>query len=250
VRVSGSATAPALVAAEAATAPGLGLLTLTPQPDGGVRERLTRGQGETLDQQSTLHTTADFGEGETLAALSAALVQPNGDDLRARLDGLAIGYVLLAPGAHDAVSTSAAADARAALGGSPLFSAVSRSSAGTLFRYVDLPASAGRTPDFVGPSNTARPIGVAVLLMQGIVLAAFGLLALPTRRLAVRLRPEPLTRAPRADVASTTRQRPGGPNRGPVAPEQVMARELVRTGAVPASAIERPQGREEVPAWR
>ena len=250
VRVSGSATAPALVAAEAATAPGLGLLTLTPQPDGGVRERLTRGQGETLDQQSTLHTTADFGEGTALAALSAALVQPNGDDLKGRLDALAIGYVLLAPGANDVVSSTAAGDARAALGGSPLFSTVSRSAAGTLYRYVDLPATAGRTPDFIGPSNTARPIGVAVLLLQGIVLAAFGLLALPTRRLAVRLRPEPLTRAPGADVASTPRQRPSGPNPRPVAPEQAMARELVRTGEVRAAAIERPQGREEVPAWR
>jgi hypothetical protein len=29
-----------------------------------------------------------------------------------------------------------------------------------------------------------------------------------------------------------------------------MARELVRTGAIPASAIERPKPREEVPAWR
>jgi hypothetical protein len=250
VRVSGTATAPALVAAEAATAPGLGLLTLTPQPDGGVRERLTRGQGETLEQQSTLHTTADFGEGTALAALSAALVQPNGDDLKSRLDDLAIGYVLLAPGARDVVSSTAAGDARAALGGSPLFSTVSRSAAGTLYRYVDLPATAGRTPDFVGPSNTARPIGIAVLLLQGIVLAAFGLLALPTRRLAVRLRPEPLTRAPRADVASTPRQRPSGPNLRPVAPEQAMARELVRTGEIRAAAIERPQGREEVPAWR
>jgi hypothetical protein len=250
VRASGSSTAPALVAAEAVAAPGLGMLTLTPQPDGGVRERLTRGQGETLEQQSTLHTTADFGEGRRLAALSAALVQPNGDDLRARLDDLAIGYVLLAPGATDAVSATAAADARAALGSSSLFSAVSRSAAGTLYRYVDLPSSAGATPDFIGPSNTARPIGVAVLLLQGIVLAAFALLALPTRRLAVRLRPEPLTRAPRADVASTPRQRPAGPAHRPAAPEQEMARELVRTGAIPASAIERPQGREEVPAWR
>ncbi|MGN6742943.1 MAG: hypothetical protein ACTHJL_06550 [Amnibacterium sp.] len=245
---SGTSTAPALVAAEAATAPGLGLLTLTPQPDGGVRERLTRGQGETLEQQSTLHTTADFGEGETLAALSAALVQPNGDDLRRRLDGLAIGYVLLTPGGGDAASTTAAADARAALGASPLFSAVSRSSAGTLYRYVDLPATAGRTPDFVGPSNTARPIGVVVLLLQLVVLAAFGLLALPTRRLAVRLRPEPLTRAPRADVATTLGRAVPAPS--PRTPEQRMARELVRTGAIPASAIERPKDREEVPAWR
>lgn len=249
VQASGTATAPALVAAEAASAPGLGLLTLTPQPDGGVRERLSRGQGQTLEQQSTLHSTADFGEGEQLAALSAALVQPNGENLRPRLDHLAIGYILLSPGAGDASSVSAATDARAALGGNPLFSAVSRSSAGTLYRYVDLPADAGRTPDFIGPSNTARPIGVAVLLLQLVVLGAFALLALPTRRLAVRLRPEPLQRAPRADVASIGSRRTGAPA-GALTPEQRMARELVRTGAIPASAIERPKPREEVPAWR
>src|SRR5579875_1409994 len=244
VRASSTATAPPLVAAEAASAPGLGLLTLTPQPDGGVRERLDRGQGQTLEEQSTLHSTADFGEGQRLAALAAALVQPNGDDLKARLNDLSIGYVLLAPSAGDARSVAAAAEAEAALGADPLFTAVSRSAGGTLFRYVDLPDDAGRTPDFVGPSNTDRPLGIAVLLLQLGVLAAFGLLALPTRRLAVRLRPEPLTRAPRSDVASIVR------TPAPTTPEQRMARELVRTGAIPASAIERPKEREEVPAWR
>ncbi len=250
VQAGSTSTAPALVAAQAASAPGLGLLTLTPQPDGGVRERLSRGQGETLEQQSTLHSTADFGEGRTLAALSAALVQPTADDLRSRLDALQIGYVLLAPGGSDAATARSLDAARAALGASPLFASVSRSADGTLYRYVDLPASAGTAPDFIGPPNTGTPLGVAVLLVQGIVLGAFALLALPTRKLAVRLRPEPLLRAPRADVASVEHARHPEPQPRALAPEQTMARELVRTGAIPASAIEKPKGREEVPAWR
>jgi hypothetical protein len=246
VRPSTQATVPAIVAAEAADRPGLGLLTLTPQPDGGVREKLTRGSGQTLEELSTLESTADFGHGSALAELSAALVQPTGEDLGARLRGLQIGYVLLAPGAGDAVTAAAGADARAALGANPLFTTVANGASGTLYRYDGLPVSAGRSLDAVGPSNTATAIGSAVLLVQALVLGVFGLLALPTRRIAVRMRPEPPGRAPRADVDSTH-----AAARRPLAPEQVMARELTITPPPPPTSASRPlEMREEVGAWR
>ncbi|MDH2442974.1 glycosyltransferase family 2 protein [Amnibacterium sp. CER49] len=242
VQASGQATVPAIVAAEAADRPGLGLLTLTPQPDGGVREQLSRGAGRTLEQLSTLATTADFGEGSTLASLSAALVQPTGDDLRPPLDALEIGYVLLTPGAADPGSRQAALDAGAALGSDPLFSAVSTSSAGTLYRYVDLPEAAGRTLDAAAPRNTATPLGLLVLVVQGSVLGLMLLLALPTGRLAGRVRPAPPLRAPVADVANTH----AAAAHRPVTPEQAMARELLG----PAQAAEPEDVREEVAAWQ
>jgi GT2 family glycosyltransferase len=247
VRPSGQATVPAIVAAEAADRPGLGLLTLTPQPDGGVRERLTRGGGQTLEQLSTLESTADFGQGTALAELTAALVQPTGDDLATRLDDLQVGYVLLAPGGGGSATAASGADARAALGANPLFTAVSTSAGGTLYRYEKLPASAGLSPDTVGPPNTATPLGVAVLLLQAVVLGVLALLALPTRRLAVRMRPEPPLRAPRADVLST---HAAAAAVRPLAPEQVMARELAARPPVPEAPVPPAESREEVAAWR
>ncbi|WP_158590120.1 glycosyltransferase [Amnibacterium setariae] len=233
VKPGSTATVPALVAAEGAETPDLGMLTLTAQSDGGYRSRLTRGEGRTLETLSTLQTTAGFGETTGLARLAAGLVQPTGDDLAASLNAYRIGYVLLQGGAG---AQSALAEARGALGANPLLSVVSTTADGTLYRFDDL-RTTGPIRLLTGPSNTGSPIGVLVLLLQGIVFGVTALLALPTSRLTQRLRPLPAVQAPRADVRSIA------PRPEPVVrtPEQVMARELQPAGA-PA--------REEVGSWR
>ncbi|MBW4042235.1 MAG: glycosyltransferase [Acidobacteria bacterium] len=237
VRASGSATVPALVAAEGRATPDLGMLTLTAEADGSYRSLLTRGQGRTLESLSTLQTTAGFGESSGLARLAAGLVQPTGDDLAASLDAYRIGYVLLQNGGG-AAGTTALADARGALGANPLLSVVSTTSAGTLYRFDDLKTT-GPIDLLRGPSNTGSPLGIAVLLAQAIVFALTALLALPTSRLTNRFRPLPSLRAPKADTRSIA-PRPQVVVR---TPEQAMARELQ------AVAVSTRQT-EEVGSWR
>ena len=236
VRSTGTATVPALVAAEGLATPELGMLTLTAQADGGYRSLLTRGQGRTLETLSTLQTTAGFGESGGLTRLAAGLVQPTGDDLSASLDAYRIGYVLLrsSPGA-----TTAIAEARGALGANPILSVVSTTTAGTLYRFDDLKTT-GSFRLLQAPSNTGSPVGVAVLLIQAIVFGLTALLALPTSRITQRFRPVQALHAPKADVRTTTA--PVHPE--PVmirTPEQAMAREL-------QSASSRQP--EEVGSWR
>lgn len=233
VRGGSDATVPALVAAEASMTPQLGMLTLRPQPDGGFRKRLIRGEGQTLETFSTLQSTSGFGETLGLARLAAGLVQPTGDDLQASLNAYRIGYVLLQPGA--AGSAGAAAQARGSLGANPLLAEISTTSAGTLYRFADL-KTAGPLSVLSGPSNTGTPLGLAVLVVQGVVLGLALLLAMPTSRLTNRFRPMVAVRTPRADVRSIT------PSPMPVrTPEQAMLRE------VPVEALRQT---EEVGAWR
>lgn len=201
VRAGAATTAPALVAAEAARRPSLGLLTLTGQPDGGVRQQLSRGSGRTLEQVSTLQTTGTVPDDPATAQVAAALVQPSGDDLRADLSALGVEYVLLRPAAADAASRAVTARAAAVLGSSDVFAAASRTASGTLFRVVSpMPRVVTQ-----GPANTGSPIGLAVLTIQGLVLALTLLLALPTGRLAARFRPDAPLAAPRGDVRATRR---------------------------------------------
>ncbi len=235
VRAGGTATVPALVAAEGHETPDLGMLTLTPQRDGGYRSRLTRGEGATLETLSTLQSTAGFGETAGLARLSAGLVQPTGDDLEASLNAYRIGYVLLEPGSGGR-APAALADARGALGANALLSVVSTTAAGTLYRFGDL-RTTGPVRMLQGPSNTGSPLGVAVLLIQAAVFLVTGLLALPTSRITERFRPVAAVRAPQADVRSIE------PRAETVVrtPEQAMAREL--------QSVEARQP-EEVGSWR
>ncbi len=241
VRPGSAATVPALVAAEAQGRPALGMLTLAAQPDGGFRKRLVRGEGQTLERLSTLQTTAGFGETVGLARLAAGLVQPSGDDLRAALDTYRIGYVLLQPGADGATARAATDEARSTLGANSLLTAVSTTSAGTLYRFGGLESGPGSVVP-TGPSPTGSPLGLLVLTVQLLVLGLTALLALPTRRLATRFRPVAALSAPKADVRSIEKA-PLSAQAAALAPEQAMARGLGRTPA-PQDA------REEVGAWR
>ena len=245
VQPGSSATVPPLVAAESRSVRGLGMLTVTPQPDGGFRKRLVRGEGQTLEVLSTLQSTAGFGESAGLARLVAGLVQPSGDDLRTALDAYRIGYVLLQPGAADSGSRAAFADARSALDANALLAEVSSTGDGTLFRFGDLAPDGGTDAVLRGPGNTGTPLGVLVLTVQLLVLGLTGLLALPTRRLATRFRPQAALSAPRADIRATERATVTAPPSTPApsaAPEHAMARELRQGPVEPV--------REEVGAWR
>ncbi|MFD1720098.1 glycosyltransferase [Amnibacterium endophyticum] len=232
VRPGTSATVPPLVAAESRTVPDLGLLTLQPQEDGGFRKRLYRGEGQTMERTSTLTSTAGFGESRALARLAAGLVQPTGDDLRASLDRFRIGYVLLVPGAGDATGRAALAEAQAVLGANPLLTSVSSTASGTLYRFGGLDPEATGEVVRRGPSNTGTPLGLLVLAVQGLVLGLTFLLALPTRRLATRFRPQAAVAPHRLDVRSIERS-PLPPEVQALRPEQ-------------AATVQR----EEVPAWR
>ncbi|WP_375388531.1 glycosyltransferase [uncultured Amnibacterium sp.] len=234
VRVTDGSTVPALVAAEAQDIPDLGMLTLAPQPDGGYRSRLIRGEGQTLETLSTLSSTAGFGASAGLARLAAGLVQPTGDDLAKGLDAYRVGYVLLQPTTAPAAAATLA-QARGALGANPLLAEVSTTSAGTLYRFGGLRTD-GEPLLLRGPSNTGSPIGVAVLTLQALVLGLTALLALPTSRLATRFRPLPTAQAPSVDTRSIPQQQPVIRT-----PEQAMVRELQPATARPA---------EEVGSWR
>lgn len=236
VRAGTAASVPALVAAEGRETPDLGMLTLTPQPDGGYRSALTRGTGRTLETLSTLQSTAGFGDSPGLARLSAGLVQPTGDDLVASLNAYRVGYVLLQPGSGGATAAAALGEARGALGANPLLSVVSTTSAGTLYRFDDLTTTVPLRL-LRGPSNTGSPLGLAVLVLQGVVFGLTALLALPTSRITNRFRPLPSLRAPKADVRSIA-PRPAVPLR-PSAPAV--------PGPVRQTALRQP---EEVGTWR
>lgn len=224
VRAGAATTAPALVAAEASRRPSIGLLTLTGHPDGGVGQQLSRGGGRTLEQLTTLQTTGSVTDDATVARVAAALVQPSGEDLRAGLAALGVQYVLVRP-APDEQSRAVTTQAAAVLGSSDVFAAPSRTPSGTLYRVAAPTASVVVT----GPANTASPMGVLVLIVQGLVLVLTLLLALPTGRLATRFRPDAALTAPRGDVLAMRRARaalehpvPPGPRALPLtAPREV-----------------------------
>ncbi|MGV8884405.1 MAG: glycosyltransferase [Microbacteriaceae bacterium] len=183
---------PALVTAEAATAPRLGTLELVAQRDGSLAAILHRGAGATLDEQSTLAVTLPrlTRTQERIAVLAANVASRSGFDTASEFTDLGIGFVL----APDPVS--AAGDARSvrartgeALDANPLFTAVGSTANGYLWRFD------GET-DAVALAPEAPSYSAAVLLAQAIVLAMALLLAIPTsvrRRAPVTTDDEDLT---------------------------------------------------------
>lgn len=185
-----SSTVPALVTAEAGSDPTIGTLVIAPTAT-GVAARLERGAGSTLDEQSTLYSTSRVGElssdDERIAVLVGNLGSRSGYDATADLGALRIGFVLLSnPGSgqqevRDRVSS--------ALDSNPLFTPVTTTERGTLWRYVGLDAGLPTAaPTGPGPLDTA--LGRIILGSQLLVLIATLLLALPTGGLAERVRPE------------------------------------------------------------
>ncbi len=187
---SGGRGLPALVDAQAVGDPTIGTLTIAAQTSSGVQVGLERGNGETLDQQSTLASTTGperFGSNALLVELAGNLSSTSGYDFSAAFGELRIGFVLLSPAAPGA--TAMHDRAAAALDGNALLTPITRTTEGSLWRFTGLDAGLPTSAPN-GPDNLATSTGVFILSAQALVLLLTLLLALPTSDLADRMRPE------------------------------------------------------------
>jgi hypothetical protein len=176
---------PAFTTAEAASDPELGTLALTAEPDGGIFATVHRGEGTTMDEQSTLASTSTRATEEEMriATLAGNLASRSGFDTAAELQELQIAFVLvpeLAVGA-DAETRQRVTDA---LDGNRLLTPVGSTANGFLWHFPDL--EPGAAPS--GPGPTETPMGIGVIVGTAIVFVLALLLAIPTgtRRRRVR----------------------------------------------------------------
>jgi GT2 family glycosyltransferase len=174
---AGSRILPAVVTAQAEGRPFVGTLILVPLADGSLSARIERGSGTTLDDQSTLASTATRlgGSQKSVATLAGNLASRSGFDASSSLADLSIGFVLLAPGS----SNEQAIHQRAAeaLDGNSLFEPVGSTANGLLWRF---PLPDANPP--ARPTNTGTQLGVGILAGQGIVFGLTLLLGIPTVR--------------------------------------------------------------------
>ncbi|SDQ73729.1 Glycosyltransferase, GT2 family [Curtobacterium sp. UNCCL20] len=178
----------AYVNAEAQANPDVGTLVVDPQTDGSLAVSLERGQGSTLDDQSTLDSTALTlsRSGAQLATLAGNLASRSGYDPEPALRQLGVSFVLLddvsdSSDSSDAArgsSGSAAQDvhdrAAGAIGQNALFTSIGETTSGQLFHYegdVDRPSTG---------SAGAQATHVLYLVVLGVVFGAAALLAVPT----------------------------------------------------------------------
>ncbi|MFJ7289481.1 glycosyltransferase [Curtobacterium sp. NPDC098951] len=166
----------AYVNAEALANPDVGTLVVDPQDDGSLAVSLERGQGSTLDDQTTLDSTALTlsRSGAQLATLAGNLASRSGYDPEPALRQLGVSFVLL----DDAPSGSSAQAvhdrAAGAIGQNALFTSIGETTSGQLFHYegdVDRPSTG---------SAGARATHVLYLVVLGVVFGAAALLAVPT----------------------------------------------------------------------
>ncbi|NEN07034.1 glycosyltransferase family 2 protein [Diaminobutyricibacter tongyongensis] len=188
VRASDGRTLPAVVTANASSAPRTGTLRLTAQPDGGIGAEVLRGSGATLSGQSTLSSTDRTlsDEERSLATLAGNLSSKSGFDPTQQLKSLGIDYILLAPpvtalGA-DATPAAKATALRAtvALDADAALVPVGPTATGALWSFergtTDAPPAAQVPPDAGAPWRTI------VLAVQAVVIGLILLLSIPTRR--------------------------------------------------------------------
>jgi GT2 family glycosyltransferase len=182
VSASSGRMLPAYVSAQAVTDSDLGTLVLSAQQDGALSAVLQRGQGTSLDSQSTLAATSLEATAEELriATLAGNLASRSGFDSIAEMQELHIGFIV-SPEATDATGDSAAAvetrkRAGEALDGNAQLTAIGETDYGYLWRLAAL--EPGTAPSGPGPLST--PIGIAVAIAQGLVLLVTVLLAVPT----------------------------------------------------------------------
>ena len=165
---------PALATANAATSPNLGTLELIAQPDGGLAAALHRGTGTTLDDSSVFaRSTTELRDAQKrLAVLAGNLASRSGFDSATELDALGIGFIVSPPvDADDARATrSRIAES---LDANPLFTAIGPTEFGFLWQY-----ESDAQPEAIRADGGL--LGLGVLLVQGILLGATFLLAVPT----------------------------------------------------------------------
>ncbi len=218
VQASDGRTLPAVVTANALSAPRTGTLRLTAQPNGGIAADVLRGSGTTLSSQSTLSSTdrTISAEEESLATLAGNLASQSGSDPTTQLTSLGIEYVLLAPATSplnaDVTSEAKATSLRAAiaLDADAALVPVGRTATGTLWSFQratsEVPPAAQVPPDAGGIWRTI------ILFVQAVVIGLVLLLSIPTRRTYQSLlaesvrRPKDPTRPGETQDAVTARE--------------------------------------------
>jgi GT2 family glycosyltransferase len=175
IRPSSGRILSAYVAAEAEASPEVGTLVLTPQPDGSLAVSLEHGQGATLDDQSTLDSTAQTLSSTTddLTVLAGNLVSRSGFDPADDLARQGIGFVLLTEGSDDDDAVALGQRAGEALDADAAFLSVGDTTNGLLWRYID-------STDQREPHPDGGLLGVIVLVTWALVLGSALLLAIPT----------------------------------------------------------------------
>ncbi|MCU1528242.1 MAG: hypothetical protein JWP75_2005 [Frondihabitans sp.] len=165
----------AYVTAEAAVKPDVGTLVLTPQPNGTLAVSLQRGQGETLDQQSTLDSTQQQLSSTTkdLTVLAGNLVSRSGFDPQPDLKELGIGFIVLGGSHDDGAAADLAQRAAQSLDGNALLLQVADTPNLQLWRYVNATERTTSHP----ADGPLRPL---ILAIWAIVFGAALLLAIPT----------------------------------------------------------------------
>lgn len=183
---------PAYVTAEASNTPRVGTLLLAPQGDGGIGASVVHGAGPTLDQQSTLASTAAFAgavgaDGSELASIVGNAASISGAEVSSRLTALGIEFVLLTPAPADergAAADDISARTANALNSNAQFTFIGDTFAGSLWQVAD-DGTLASLPE-PSPTNTGTPLGVLVLVIQAFVFGIALLLALPAGRLQVQ----------------------------------------------------------------
>jgi GT2 family glycosyltransferase len=168
---------PAYVTAEAASKPWLGTLVLSAHADGSLGARLERGQGATLDDQSTVWSTSTelSPERSDLAELSANIASRSGFDVAAALARDRIAFVVVTRSA-DGQGVVTRNRAIEALDADAALSSIGATSEGLLWYSEDVATTA------VPPAEPTSPFRVPVLIAFAVVFGVILLLAIPTTR--------------------------------------------------------------------
>ena len=202
VAASSGHSLPAYVSAQSVTDPDLGTLVLTAQQNGALSAVLHRGDGTSLDSQSTLSATSRdaTAEEKRIAILAGNLASQSGFDSIAEMQELQIGFVV-SPSAADGTAEAVETRKRAgeALDGNAQLTAIGDTDYGFLWRFAAL--EPGAAPG--GPGPFSSPLGVIVGIAQGIVLLTALLLAVPT---GTRRRPRAASTNVLGEPASTFEQ--------------------------------------------
>ncbi|MEO7122421.1 MAG: glycosyltransferase family 2 protein, partial [Lacisediminihabitans sp.] len=184
---------PAYVTVEAAAHPRVGTLVVTPHSSDGITVAIQRGRGTTLDDQSTLDstkTTLDARDTQ-VAKLAGNLASRSGYNASKDLSQLGVNFVLLtAPNGDDAVHERISQ----ALDSNELLVPVGKTESGQLWRTAATGDKAA-----AHPGNTDTPLGLGILIGQGVIFGATLLLGIPTARRRRRQR----TGDPLAEPATT-----------------------------------------------
>jgi hypothetical protein len=167
---------PAVVTVAVESHPSIGTLVITPEPDGAIGVDVQRGDGTTLDDQSTLHATSSrlTTLDSRLAKLSGNLASRSGYDAKTDLSELGIGFVVLAPSSGDDGVHQRIAEA---LDSNSLLDPVGQTDNGLLWRYTAIDVA-----HLPAQPAAITPIGTTVLIVQAIVFVLTLLLGIPTSR--------------------------------------------------------------------